>query len=110
MFKYVARRMSIGLAAALVVGSLALVDAGTARAQATGPNQAATQTAAPGMYGQPGYSGAGYGYPCPWMTGTGYVQAGQPGYRQAANRYANAPGRYYRNQQYSGRYYGYPCW
>lgn len=109
MFKHITRRMSVGLAAALVVGSLALVDAGTARAQATGPNQAATQTAAPGMYGQPGSYGNGYGSPCPWMTGAGYVQAGQPGYRQAAPGYANAPGRYYGNR-YPGRSYGYPCW
>ena len=110
MFKHITRRMSVGLAAALVVGSLALVDAGTARAQATGPNQAATQTAAPGMYGQPGSYGNGYGSPCPWFAGPGHAQAGQPGYRQAANRYANAPRSYYGNYRYSGRSYGYPCW
>ena len=109
MFTYIARRMSIGLAAALVVGSLALVDVGTARAQSASPNQAASQTVTPAVYGQPGY-GNGYGYPCPWFNGAGYVQAGQPGYRQAAPRYANASGRYYGNHRYSGRSYGYPCW
>ena len=75
MFRKIASRVSIGLAAALVVGSVALADVGTAHAQNTKSTTPTTQATS----GQPGYYGNGYGYPCPVMTGSGYAKAAYRG-------------------------------
>jgi hypothetical protein len=75
MFKKIINHVSVGLAVALVVGSMTLADVGVARAQDATPTTTTAQT----TYGQPNYNGNGYGYPCPMMTGSGYANTGYRG-------------------------------
>lgn len=94
MFTNIARRMTIGLGLALVVGSLIVANAGSAQAQAHA--RPATQTVVAATSNQPG----GHG-----MTG---VASGQNGHK--APRHGQASAQYHGGSWHGGQGHGGPCW
>ncbi len=87
MFTKIARRLTIGLGLALVVGSLTFATAGPARAQVgNGQTGIATQAVVPATYGHMGgygpmggYGMMGHGSGRGMMQGASYGQSGHMG-------------------------------
>lgn len=96
MFTNFTRRMTIGLGLALVVGSLIVADAGSARAQTNARPTTTPQTVVPVTYNQMG----GHG-----MMG---VASGQNGHQ--APRHGQASAQYHGGSWHGGQGYGGPCW
>ncbi len=100
MFTNITRRMTIGLGLALVVGSLIVADAGSARAQANAQPATTTQTIVPATYNQMGGHGPmggrsmGPGYGHGMMMGASYGQTGHMGHwnGQASAQYHGGQG------------------
>jgi hypothetical protein len=98
MFTNITRRMTIGLGLALVVGSLIVADAESARAQANARPATTNQTVVPATYNQMG----GHG-----MMG---VTSGQNGHQ--APRHGQASAQYHGGSWHGGQGQGHggPCW
>ena len=92
----IARRMTIGLGLALVVGSLIVADAGSAQAQANAQPATTPQTVATATSNQ--MSGHG-------MMG---VASGQNGHQ--APRHGQASAQYHGGSWHGGQGNGGPCW
>ena len=92
----IARRMTIGLGLALVVGSLIAATAGSARAQGHARPAATTQTVAAATSNQLGGQG---------MMG---VASGPNGHQ--APRHGQASTQYHGGSGHGGQGHGGPCW
>jgi len=86
MFSKIVNRISVSLAAVLVVGAMVVTNADTARAQDSVNNQAANVVTSQVAYGQPGNN---Y-YPCP-MTGAGHTQTAPHGYGHGGGNGMSCP-------------------
>ncbi len=92
----IARRMTIGLGLALVVGSLIVANAGSARAQTHARSATTPQAVAAATSNQLG----GHG-----MMG---VASGRDGHK--APRHGQASAQYHGGSRHGGQGHGGPCW